>query len=256
MRHINLKLTFLVLFSTFLLKGIESTNLSINQSASTFFSLEAWHLKFLMPDYWQKIPDKELQVYKTLLKKTYPKRTENYVLAFQRKALNDFQMPYALVDVRQQKTPTLQEINAEAKGFASNLRKTYLDLYRSNLYGEVKPMEGVYDPEKNVIIEYYRTFRAKDKKYICSMTAVFPCRYGFVNFHFFYKAENEIKYIDVIEKIIDSVRFDKGYEYIKIDTKKEASYKKTISIFVAVLATIWVAMRFIGRRKKNKPANP
>ena len=110
-------------------------------------------------------------------------------------------------------------------------------------------MEGVYDPEKEVIIEYYRMFRAKDKKYICSMTAVFPCRYGFVNFHFFYKAENESKYIGVIEGIIDSVTFDKGYEYIKTKSHPEESYKTVIYIIVVVLGIIWVAMRFYGRKK-------
>ncbi len=203
-----------------------------------------------MPRYWEKIPDKELEVYKNLLKEIYPKRTENYVLGFQRKALDYFKMPYALVDIRQQKTPTIQEIKAEARNFASKLRKSYVDLYRSNLFGEIMPMEGVYDSEKNVIIEYYRMFRAKDKKYICSMTAVFPCRYGYVNFHFFYEAKNETKYIEVIEKIIDSVTFDKGYEYIKIEAGQEKSYKNIISISVAILATIWIIMRFIGRRKR------
>jgi len=232
----------------------QSPNLLIPQSTNSpiyqTFSLPAWHFKFLMPRYWEAIPDKELQVYKKLLKETYPKRTENYVLAFQRKALDYFKMPYALVDIRQQKTPTIQEINAEAKNFATKLRKSYVDLYRSNLFGEIMPMDAVYDSEKNVIIEYYRMFRAKDKKYICSMTAVFPCRFGFVNFHFFYKAENETKYIEVIEKIIESVAFEKGYEYIRIDAIQENSYKNVISISVVVLATIWIIMRFMGRRKK------
>ena len=160
-------------------------------------------------------------------------------------------MPYALVDIRQQRTPSLAEINAEAKNFASKLRKSYVDLYRSNLFGEITPMEGVYDAEKNVIIEYYRMFRDKDKKYICSMTAVFPCSYGFVNFHFFYEAEEEAKYIDLIEKIIDSVSFDKGFEYIKPEPGSQKSFQTAISISVAVLATIWIAMRFIGRRKRK-----
>ncbi len=245
MKSIIFKLIVLFVFFSVVVKATET-----NSVQGEIFKFSSWHLQFLMPRYWEEIPGEELEVYKNLLKEIYPKKTENYVLAFQRKALDYFKMPYALVDIRQQKTPTIQEINAEAKNFASKLRKSYVDLYRSNLFGEIMPMEGVYDPEKNVVIEYYRMFRAKDKKYICSMTAVFPCRYGFVNFHFFYKAENETKYIGIIEKIIDSVTFDKGYEYVKVDAGQEKSYRTIISVIVAVLATIWISMRFIGRRKK------
>ncbi len=248
-----MKSIFLIIFFSVFAKAVETNNPAIQQSTNSIiqqtFSLSAWHLQFLMPRYWEAIPDEELEIYKNLLKEIYPKRTENYVLGFQRKALDYFKMPYALVDIRQQKTPTIQEINAEAKNFASKLRKSYVDLYRSNLFGEIMPMDAVYDSEKNVIIQYYRMFRAKDKKYICSMTAVFPCRFGYVNFHFFYEAENETKYIEVIEKIIDSVTFDKGYEYIKIEAGQENSYKNIISISVAILATIWIIMRFVGRRK-------
>jgi len=254
MKKFVFRLVVILLFFNVVVKAIESNNPTIQQSISSVhgktFNFISGHFQFTMPNYWEKIPDKELDIYKELLKKTYPNRTENYVLAFQRKALDYFKMPYALVDVRQRKTPTIEEIEAEARNFATKLRKSYVDLYRSNLFGEIKPMEGVYDPEKNVIIEYYRMFRAKDKKYICSMTAVFPCRYGFVNFHFFYKAENEAKYIDIIEKIIDSVTFDKGYEYIKLESRPEDSYQIIIYILVAVLATVWVVMRFLGRKGK------
>jgi len=223
-----------------------STNIP---AAGKTFSYAPGHFKFLLPDYWEVIPEKEIQRYKKILKKLYPnKPVQNYVLGIQRKALLNFSMPYALVEIETRPMPTLDEVQGEARSFASNIRKAFVDLYKSNLFGEVKPMPAVYDPVHKVVVGYCSMFRAKDKQNLTTVTAMYPCRYGYVRFHFTFQEDTEEKYFSVIEKIIKSVKFDDGFAYNK---ENKHGLNKTIYVVVIILAVIWFGFRIFGRRSKR-----
>ena len=232
---------------------VSSDNSTNIPPAGKIFSYAPGHFEFLLPDYWEIIPAKEIQRYKDILKRLYPdKPVQNYVLGFQRKALLKFSMPYALVEIENRPMPTVDEVEGEARSFASNIRRAFVDLYKSNLFGEVKPMPAVYDPVHQVVVGYCSMFRAKDKQNLTTVTAIYPCRYGYVRFHFTFKEDTEEDYFPVIEKIIKSVKFDKGFAYNSAIAKKnKRGLNKTIYIVVIVLAVIWFAFRIIARKSKK-----
>jgi len=148
--------------------------------------------------------------------------------------------------------PTPNEVKAETQNFDSNIRRAFVDLYKSNLFGEVKPMPAVYDPEHKVIVGYCSMFRAKDKQKLTTVTAIYPCRYGYVRFHFTFRQDTEEKYFPVIEEIIKSVKFDSGFDYVpSIAQKNNHSTNKIIYTVVIVLAVIWYGFRFIARKSKK-----
>jgi len=226
-----------------------SNSLTNIPASGKIFSYAPGHFKFLLPDYWEVIPDREIQRYKKILKKLYPnKPVQNYVLAIQRKALLDFSMPYALIEIENRPMPTLGEVEGEARSFASNIRRAFVDLYKSNLFGEVKPMPAVYDPVHQVVVGYCSMFRAKDKQNLTTVTAIYPCRYGYVRFHFTFLENTEKKSFPVIEKVIKSVKFDDGFAYnASIAKKNKHGLNKTIYILVVVLAVIWFGFRLFGK---------
>jgi len=230
---------------SFSLPGITNT-----YSSGKSFSYAPGHFKFLLPDYWQVIPEKELLRYKDILRKLYPdKPVQNYVLAIQRKALLDFTMPYALVEIETRPMPTVEEVEGEAVNFAPNIRRAFVDLYKSNLFGEIKPMPAVYDPNNQVIVGYCSMFRAKDKQNLTTVTAIYPCRYGYVRFHFTFQQDAEEKYFPVVEKIIKSVKFDQGFAYEpSIANKNKRSFNRIIYVVVIVLAVVWFGFRIFARR--------
>ncbi len=231
-------------------KSFSSNDLTKTVSNGKVFSYAPGHFKFILPDYWQVIPGKVLQRYKDILRKLYPdKPVQNYVLAIQRKALMDFTMPYALIEIETRPMPTVEEVKAEAINFAPNIRRAYVDLFKSNLFGEVKPMPAVYDPENEVVVGYCSMFRAKDKQNLTTVTAIYPCRYGYVRFHFTFLQDTEEKYFPVIEDVIKSMEFDKGFTYDASAVKKNSrGFNRMIYIIVIILAVVWFGFRIFGRR--------
>lgn len=245
------RILLMLFFSIFSFSSVAETNETSSLSTGATnrdFNYSPGHFKFMLPDYWEVIPDKEIRRYKEILRKLYPnKPVQNYVLAIQRKALLSFTTPYALIEIEKRPTPTEKEVEGEALSYADNIRRAYLALYKSNLFGEVKPMPAVYDPKHKVVVGYSSMYRAKDGKSLITMTAIYPCSYGYVRFHFTLSKENEDKYFPVIENIIKSVRFDKGFEFDP-SVRLNNHFNYIIYGVVLVLATIWFGMRIYCRR--------
>ena len=224
------------------------------------FAYAPGHFRFLLPEYWEVIPHSDVERYKNTLRKLYPRRPlQNYVLAIQRKALLKFTMPYALIEIQAGPMPTEEEVESEALEFAPGIRKAYVDLYRSNLFGEVQPMPATYDPVRHVVIGYCRMFRAKDKRHLVTLTAIYPCRYGYVRFHFTLREDEEDKYLPVIERTVESVTFDKGFAYdpALAGKRKSSTFKYAMCAIVVVLGLIWIVFRLFGSRlfsNKKPPA--
>jgi len=227
---------------------------TVGNSDGALFAYAPGHFKFTLPHYWQVIPNSTLQSYNDKIRKLYPgKPAPNYVLAIQRKALLDFTMPYALIEIDKRPMPSKQEVEAEAAAFEANIRKAYIGLYKKGLFGEVKPLPAVYDEKNNVVVGRCSMYRASDKLYITTITAMFPCRYGYVRFHFTFKTDNEEKYFPVIENIIKSVKFDDGFQFeSNASNGKKDVFSRPIYIVVFVLAVIWFGFRFFGRKLQRK----
>ena len=251
-KYILISSIFISLF-TFAETNIPNVNTSTNLvKTSSEFTYSPGHFRFQLPYYWEIISDKTLKSYINKLKEIYPgKPTPNYVLAIQRKALYDFTMPYALIEIDKRPMPTQKEVDAETASFDSNIRRAYVALYKKGLFGEINPLPAVYDPVNKVILGRCSMYRAKDKQYLTTITAIYPCSYGYVRFHFTFKTEDEEKFFPVIEKIIKSLKFDNGFEYKPALAKKNKGLlSRPIYVVVLVLAVIWFGFRIFGKIKK------
>jgi len=220
------------------------------QGTGTLFRFAPAHFSFTLPYYWTLISDTDLAAYKATLREMFPDRPiPNYVLAIQRKALFTFALPYALFEIEERPMPTLQEIEQERATFSLNVRKAYLALHRQGAFGEVKPMEAQFDPQRNVIIGYWEMFRASDKRRIAALAAIFPCRYGYLRLHVFLPADRQAEFLPVIEDLISSVIFDDGYRYdpSQAPKRRRALSPRTALLLFAVLALAWIALRVLAR---------
>ncbi|MCX7846783.1 MAG: hypothetical protein N2595_01950 [bacterium] len=223
----------------------------VQEGTGTVFRFAPAHITFTLPYYWTVIPESELAAYKAKLRELFPQRpVPNYVLAVQRKALFTFALPYVLFEVEQRSMPTREEIEQERAVFADSVRKAYLDLHRQGMFGEVKPMDAQYDPQRNVIIGYWEMVRAGDKRRIAALAAIFPCRYGFLRLHIFLPADRQAELLPVIDELISSVTFDEGYGYDPklLRKRRQALSPRTALLILAVLAIVWLALRLLVRR--------
>jgi len=228
--------------------------LTTPQGTGTLFRFAPAHFSFTLPYYWTAISDTDLAAYKATLRETFPDRPiPNYVLAIQRKALFKFALPYALFEIEERPMPTLQEIEQERAAFSLNVRKAYLDLHRQGSFGEVKPMEAQFDPQRKVIIGYWEMVRTSDKRRIAALAAIFPCRYGYLRLHVFLPAGRQAEFLPVIDDLISSVTFDEGYGYdpSNAPARRRGLAPRTALLLFAVLALAWIALRVLARTPRR-----
>lgn len=230
-------------------------SLAAPHGTGTFFRFAPAHFSFMMPYYWTAISDTDLVAYKQTLRETFPNRpVPNYVLAIQRKALFTFALPYAMFEVEERPMPTRQEIENERLAFADSVRKAYLDLHRQGRFGEVKPMDAQFDPQRNVIIGYWEMMRASDKRRIAAIAAIFPCRYGYLRLHVFLPADRQAELLPVIDDLISSVKFDEGYGYepSQARPRRRGLSNRTALILFAALAVAWIGLRLAARSLQKR----
>jgi len=214
------------------------------------------HLTLTVPADWTMVPQKELLAYQEKLRELFPKRpVPNYVLAFQRKALFTFSLPYVLIEIEERMMPAVEEVEQEAVRFDESVRSAYLDLHRSGQFGEVRALPAAYDPTNHVIVGYSQMTRAEDKQKIAAVTAIYPCRYGYLRMYFFVAADEQERDIPDVESILASVTFERDYRYIaqRASSGLSRGARYTLYTVVVVLATLWFIMRVISRRTRSAP---
>lgn len=254
----NTKIAFFILILLlFTSLGRGNTNniaksASVKDKDAVWYAYNSGHFRFLIPYYWEIIPEKKINQYKDILQQNFPNRAPpNYVVGVQRKALKTFSLPYFLIEIEERPMPTPEEVEAERASYQSSVRRAYSGLHKKGLFGEVKAMPATYDSERHIIFGYSHMMRAADKQRLTSITSIYPCRYGFVRFHFFLPQEKETNYMPAVETVITSVTFNAGYGYSQQEAQTGTVSKKFrvgLGIFIITLATIWITMRFFSRR--------
>ncbi len=221
----------------------------------TLFRFAPARISFTLPYYWQVIADEKLAGYKETLRETFPGRpVPNYVLALQRRALFTFALPYALFEIEERSMPTPQELESERQSFADSVRRAYMALRQEGLFGEVKPLDAIYDARRHVIVGYWEMMRASDKRRIAAMAAIFPCRYGYLRAHFFLPAERQDEFLPAVEEIINSVTFDEGYGYEpgRGTRARRGLAPRTALLILAALFAAWFALRLAVRSARKR----
>ena len=228
----------------------ESVAATAARGAGTWYRCAEGHFRFVLPHYWTILPDEKVKQFKAKLRKSLPSRpVPDYILAFQRKALLSFTFPYALVEVQNGPMPTPADVEAERAGFAANVRSAYKDLHDKRMFGEVKAMPATYDTNAHVVVGFSQMTRAHDSRKISAVTAIYPCRYGYMRIHFFLPAEKEVTYLTPVETVITSVTFEAGYGYVP-RSGRQGTFKHMRYLLpagVVVMGVIWIGMRMYAR---------
>lgn len=224
------------------------------QSNTQTYVYAPGHVSFTVPAYWHIIPDRKLQSYKDKYKELIPgSPVPNYVVGMQRNALFTFSLPYALVELQQSSMPTLEEIQSETTTFDSSVRRAYIPLHRQGLFGEIKALPAEYDPVRQVILGYSEMTRSRDNIRMAAITAIYPCRYGYLRFHFFINTEYRDRDMPAIDEIISSVTFKEAYAYIpRRESVSSRQLRQILYITIVVLACIWFGLRILGRRGRGR----
>ena len=208
------------------------------------------HVRFTLPAYWTVVPDTVLARYNASARALDRGRAASqYVLAIQRKALLDFTMPYALVELLERSMPKPTEVAAKADSFAEGVVTTFLPLHRKGLFGEVKPGIAVYDTNLQVIVGYWTMVRTEDKARIAAMMAVFPYAHGYIRFQFFMHAEDQERDMAAAEEIINSVSFDPGFAYPRPGQAAHTADKLgNFGYLLVGVLVAWLVVRILVRR--------
>ena len=212
------------------------------------------HVSVTLPAQWRIIPEKEIESYKRTLKETLPGRpAPNYVIGMQRRALFTFALPYALVEIEKCRMPSLEEIQAVKLSYADTIYRAYLPLHRSGMFGEVNAMPAEYYPERGVVLGYSEMTRTRDNVRLAAITAMYPCRYGYLRIHFFVNTKDRDRDMQAVDEIISSVVFDKEFGYEQHTREYSTGNMRQILYgTIAVLACGWLFLRFVGRRIKKR----
>jgi hypothetical protein len=233
--------------------GITEVVSGVQTNAQTYVYAPG-HVSFTIPAYWHIIPERKLQSYKDKYKKMFPgSPMPKYVVGMQRNALFTFSLPYALVELQQGSMPTLEEIQSETTTFDSSVRRAYIPLHRQGLFGEIKALPAEYDPTRHVILGYSEMTRGSDNIRMAAITAIYPCRYGYLRFHFFINTEYRDRDMPAIDDIISSVTFKEEYAYVpRRESVSSKQMRRILYTIIAVLACAWFGLRILGRRSRGR----
>jgi hypothetical protein len=208
------------------------------------------HFSFDLPADWEMIPNEIVREYHNeMLKKTGATARVPDV-AFKRKsARSPFDLPYFLVNLFEQDVD-------------DSIIKEYLSSIPKSPRGEPgEPGQAakgssitapVFDEKRRLITFSIDTSIGNEKQEIeiTGHFAIFFFKEGVVTFNFYASKDTVSEYVSAFKGIIDSVIFDKGYEY-KSGLFKDALIRKS-AIVVGLLIALALLFRYIWVKKKTE----
>jgi len=230
------------------------------------FAFAPAHLRFALPVTWAVIPDETLERYKDGLRSMWPQQpVPAFVLGIQQKAETPFQIPYGLLELDQQPMPSHAQIESNRCLLASDITARFAALHCTGLSAGVTAEPAVFSTNLQAIVASWRMTRGGSSQELACLMAQFPCRYGYVRFHFFMDARAQAAQQPAVNTIINSVRFDSGCGYEPQDAEDgqwtAGRIHTTIVVIVAVVAACLVARSlnraaFGARPPSGLPAPP
>src|SRR4030043_1052924 len=205
------------------------------------------HFSFDLPARWERIPDDVVRQYHDeMLRKTNATAKVPDLAFKKRGAKSPFDLPYFLVNVFEQDVD-----DSMIKGYISAMQKTPEGkVSEPGHAASVPPItEPVYE-EKRKLITFSinsRVGQGEQETDITGHFAVFFFKEGIVTYNFYARKDDISEYMLPFKGIIDSVAFDKGYEY-KSGLFEDALIRKS-AIVVGLLITLALLFRYIWVKK-------
>jgi len=224
------------------------------------------HFSFTLPAGWEEIPKEVIDSYlKTLQEQSPQPLALSYDAAFQKISASYFAYSYLFVQILQdgpwpkdkiQKLVSTGEWKESLERGIDTVEDSLQDMLRISEIGQT-----TYDTERNIILSKMDSEVVGVGK-ISAMTAIILSRYGAVALFWYSTADSFDSNLDYFNQIIDSFRYDVGYEYsraakynyiAKNDSSGSLLVRGFIVFIFGVLATVIIIV--IARRSTHSLAS-
>ncbi len=225
------------------------------------------HFSLTIPAGWEEIPRDAIKATLKLLQEQNASSSElnrqNYDGAFQKTSTTYFTYPYVLFAIDEKGRWPEREIEKFAssdeweKDAQKGLRTVEKQL--SNLIQNIKLGQTTYDKRRNILFIKVESEVVGIGKVI-GITSIIPSNYGAVNLHCYSTKDNFENDLPAFTQIIDSFRYDIGYEYNQFtknkssDTASGSLFGVGLIVFICVgLATLVIII--VARKSSGKSSN-
>jgi len=215
---------------------------------------DKYHYSVMIPNNWVEIPKTTIDSAMQKMADTTKGQFIDYSVGFQLDKNTDFQYPYILVQSKEVDTPSYNEIINTFKSdkFSKGVNEA-IDNY-SSLIKNSNFNEPFVDTERNIIFMNAEVVGAYDIGKIKILMAMFLGKENIIQFNFYSKESDYSKNLVVFNEIIDSFKYQQGYEYNEEEAKQNDQsniWEDAIGkgIGGAIVGAIFV---LIFRKKKGK----
>jgi len=225
------------------------------------------HFSLTIPAGWEEIPRDAIEATLKLLQEQNSSisalNRQNYDGAFQKTSTTYFTYPYVLFAMDKKGRWPEREIEKFVssdeweKGAQKGLRTVEKQL--PNLIQNLKLGQTTYDKRRNILFIKVESEVFGIGKVI-ALTSIIPSNYGTVNLHCYSTKDSFENDLPIFTQIIDSFRYDIGYEYNQFtknqssDTASGSLWGVVLTVFICVgLATLVIII--IVRKSSSKSNN-
>jgi len=199
-------LCLIIFVSVFLTQNVEAENPIYHNSEN--------HFSFKIPDGWMKTPQKFVDDFNKRLEKQPPTAFKNITILQLKKSTYWFDYPHFRVGINKKKT-CKEEIK---KLIASKKLKEAMDQVASEiertspLTSNMEIDKPIYDDKRNLILMKRSSHIAETGK-VKSLMAIFLGNEVSISLDFYSLEDDYRKYMLDFSEVINSFKFDPGYEY-------------------------------------------
>ena len=258
---------FLFIIGIFII-GLSAISICIAQDSDTVhYYNPKGHFSLTLPNGWEEIPQNVIEEYVKLMQEQATESiTMNYEAGFQLEDSPEwFTYPYIVIQINQKgKVPEaeFQKYMLSQKGKetmekgATEVKEAFPLLINNLKFGE-----STYDRTKHIFFTKVRINVA----YVGNTTgisAICLSKEGYVQINFYSLEQDFQKYLLYFEELINSFKFDKGYEYKRPTFFEKFSIPKILIaalrgyikglIIGALIAAITVGTGYIVKKKRGR----
>jgi len=215
------------------------------------------HYSFTLPSGWREIRKSTIdEKYQNIAKQAGTKYIE-YVAGFQPQNVLDFQYPYFLVQEHKIDTPSLDQIVQAFKsdnftGNVGNVADKYSE-YMTN----ASLQEPFVDKERNILFISFEMDVINVGK-VKTLAVMFLGKKNIIQLNFNSLDSQYSEYLPIFNEIINTFKFEKGFEYNPEEAKKndtpsffESTFEKIITTAITGVS-VFLVLKMLSRSKNRK----
>lgn len=186
------------------------------------YSNQQYHYSFTIPSGWVEIPKSTIDEVMQQVAGMTGGQFIDYAVGFQLKDAESFQYPYILVQQHKVSTPSYSQITQtfESDKFSESINEK-IDEY-SELMTNASLQDPFIDKDRNIIFMNLEMDVANVGE-VKGLMAMFLGKSGITQLNFYSVKPEYSENLSTFNQIIDSFKYEQGYEYNEEEAKKNDS---------------------------------